>query len=616
MSAAVLTTVVMVAGCKEGSPPVLTDPGDQIAVVGQTFTLNLIASDPDGGGLNFSVRSSIAGIDAHAVVTRTPDGQGLFTYTPVSGHEGEHIFDFVVSDGDFNTVLPINLEVRGASGIDSAPIFREPQAGLVIEADDACSDIKALQVLVEDLDTVDIELTQAPPILDGAELTVDPSSGGKEAVWKWCPSRDDQQIFQHQLTLSADDGENPPTLKQVPIVIRPGTGADCPGGSPSITHDPEDVASLQDVAIVADFSDDVGISAPVVYYSLEDPTVGGEIDFSQLAVANMTLDSGNAAAGTWRALIPNPVVEGAEGDTATVYYVIEAVDTDDPEGGCNHRSNSPSDGVHQVVVTHPGEGRGGAGLCEPCSFDIQCGDENDLCIQLSDGTVCASDCDAGCPDGYECSENPITSIDGAAAQQCTPIGGQCGGGNTECEGDQYDPADDTPEGSFDDQGAYTNGFSDSGVLCPGDVDWLAFDLTESTSLSVTLNGDFPPDMDIVLMNEDLNTVAAQTASDSSMGTVSDGCLAPGRYYTRVNSYPVDGETVKGTYEISIEFDTASCAVAPCCEVTEGAGCDDDLEIQQCVCDFDPLCCDDNVGWDQTCVNVANDECMANCPVEV
>lgn len=603
------TAMMVLVGCKEGSPPILTDPGNQVAVVGQELRVMLSASDPDGGSLDFRFRSTIPGIEAHALVTRTPDGQGLFTYTPVAGHEGDHIFDFIVSDGEFDTTVPITVQVRGASGIESAPVFREPKAGLIIETGTPCSNIPSLEVIVEDLDTVEVELTQAAPVLSGAELTIDSGSFGKEAVWKWCPRPEDEQVFQHQLTLSADDGENPPTIKEVPIVIRPGSGEGCPGGSPMVDHSPEDADTLQDVAIVAEFRDDVGISAPVVYWSLEDPVSGGEVDFSRLSIANMTLEDGNQTASTWRAAIPNPVVEGVEGDTATIYYLLEVVDTDDPEGGCNHRTNSPEDGVHAITVTHPGDVRGGAGICEACSFDVQCGEDNDLCIQLSAGSFCATDCDEGCPDGYECSENPLTSVEGAAAQQCVPTDGECGGGGDSCEGDQFDPGDDTSKGA--DELPISFDYTDNLVICPNNQDWFALTVSSPSIINVTVDGDSPPDIDLDLLNGDLTGIDSSAAA-GSMEEVNSPCLEPGTYYAMVEIY--QGGEVPGNYEISVEFDTETCQGAACCEASTEEGCSDDSGIEDCVCNqgswADSYCCETE--WDTTCVEIANDNCNAMC----
>ncbi len=598
------SAMMVLAGCQEGSPPLLADPGNQVAVVGQELRVPLSASDPDGGSLNFSFRASIAGIQAHALVTRTPDGQGLFAYTPVSGHEGDHIFDFTVSDGDFETTVPITIAVRGASGIDSAPIFREPKAGLILEAGADCATIRSLDVIVEDLDTVEIELTQAPPVLPGATLTVDPSSFGKEAVWKWCPRTEDASVFQHQLTLSADDGENPPTLKNVPIVIRPGTGANCPGDAPQITHSPQDLATLQDIPIIAEFTDDVGISAPVLYYALENPITAGEVDFSKLSLANMTLDEGTATVGTWRGIVPNPVAEGVEGDEITLYYVIEVVDTDDPQGGCNHRSNSPSSGVHTLTVSHPGDARGGAGLCEPCSFDVQCGESNDLCLQLAKGSFCGTDCDSGCEDGYACSVNPLTSVDGAAGQQCVPNDDECGGGGDSCEGDEYDPLDDTPESAKD--VSLSNDYTDELIICPNNADWFALDVNSLTQVTVSVDGDSPPDIDLALLDSDLESIDSSTLSGSQEEVISP-CLAPGTYYALVDIY--QGGEVPGNYTINIDFDANACT--PCCSASEGSGCSANTTIQSCVCGIDSSCCNDV--WDSGCANIADSSCNAMCP---
>ena len=47
----------------------------------------------------------------------------------------------------------------------------------------------------------------------------------------------------------------------------------------------------------------------------------------------------------------------------------------------------------------------------------------------------------------------------------------------------------------------------------------------------------------------------------------------------------------------------------CCAPHPSPGCDD-MTVQQCVCDFDPFCC--NQEWDGQCVEEAAQDCMAGC----
>ena len=60
------------------------------------------------------------------------------------------------------------------------------------------------------------------------------------------------------------------------------------------------------------------------------------------------------------------------------------------------------------------------------------------------------------------------------------------------------------------------------------------------------------------------------------------------------------------------FTTDQCDSGDCCSETFNDGCEV-AAITNCVCDFDPLCCDSNeVGWDNTCIEEGIDECGSIC----
>ena len=589
---ALLLSTVASVGCKPGSPPSIVDPGNQVAVVGETLTLNIFATDADGDPLSYSFRADgVPDIGQHAMLGRAPDGHGVFTFTPVAGQEGTHIFDFIVSDGNFDTTLPITIEVRGASGSESAPIFREPQAGVVLNlTENVGSDCAFLEILVEDSDSTEIELTQLPPSIPGADLSA--STNGLEGSWEWCPSREQREVFQYRVTLSADDHDNPPTIKDIPIVLRRPTGEGCPGEAPVIAHSPEDFATLLDLQITADVSDDMGLkSPPVIFYAYEDPRTGAGIAWDRLSVADMNLESGDMRDGTWVGSIPNPTVSGGVGTTAEVYYIIEVIDDDDPDGECDHRTDSPMDDVHEITVENTGEG--GAGLCEACSFDVQCGGDEDHCVQLENGTVCGRACADDCPEGYVCAS--ATSVDGAAGSQCVPETGLCGdeqpSGN--CDDDAAEDDDDPDQGRQYEP--ITATYSGDAQACPHDPDWWYVELSVATQVVVTLSGDTPPDMDLTFANSmgESIDISAAVGSDE---TVDLGCLDPGEYFAVVNIYDAD-LGVGGGYTLSFDLDTAACEMEDpnSCEghcggeAPGGCFCDD-------LCSSSGDCCDDFETW--------------------
>ncbi len=59
-------------------------------------------------------------------------------------------------------------------------------------------------------------------------------------------------------------------------------------------------------------------------------------------------------------------------------------------------------------------------LCEPCSSDVQC--SGGRCVELEGGRYCLSECAAGCPDSYECTEYELA---GGPASLCRPDNGSC-----------------------------------------------------------------------------------------------------------------------------------------------------------------------------------------------
>jgi hypothetical protein len=135
----------------------------------------------------------------------------VFRWTPLAEHVGMHTFDFTASDSSSTTTVTIQIDVRAANG--SAPIFRQPLGtGTVLST--ACAD---LNVVIDDQDSAMVTIAQEAPIIDGAQLTI---VDGLDATWHWCPTA--AQIAasnRYTLELSADDGENPKTIKDYVIVL-------------------------------------------------------------------------------------------------------------------------------------------------------------------------------------------------------------------------------------------------------------------------------------------------------------------------------------------------------------------------------------------------------------
>jgi hypothetical protein len=603
--ACVLALGAGLGGCKKGSPPTIVDPGNRTAVVGETLTIDVFASDKDGDRLSYDYRAAgVPEVDRTAVLSVAPDGHGVFMLTPLASQVGQHIFDFIVSDGTFSTTLSITIDIVGASGDGSMPVFRKPLSeGTVLDLETA--ECVGFEIEIEDADTTSIELTQEAPVIAGAQL--DAASDGLSGTWEWCPDREQKEgDDQWALGLSADDGDNPPVIKDFLVVVRKRSGEDCPMQPPSIAHDAHDFETLLDLEIVADVSDDVGLrNAPVVLYAYEDP--GTPVDFVTLSnVSTMELVEGDMRRGTWSAFIPNPTATQGQGAQATVWYLISATDNDDVEGDCDHRVDHPVDGTHAVDVENTGEG--GAGLCEPCSFDVQCGDDDDHCLPGFDGSFCGQGCADDCPSGYTCTVDAVLSIDGDSGRQCVPDVGSCDGGSGgACEDDEFEDDDTADQGiaaGTAPEGAY------EGVACPGDDDWWLVEIEDEAQIVASLAAPSPPDLDLAI-TDDAGVLIEQSIGFTSDEALATSCLAAGQYLLRVWSVAAGGE--HASYEIAWSSDASACGTpvgtGDCCEAQATPGCEDG-DVQDCTCEIDGFCCENN--WDEMCVSKAQASCGLSC----
>lgn len=602
----VLTALAILPACKDGGAPVLTDPGDQTAIVGQQLTVNLIATDPEGDSLEFSFNAEgVVDLGTTAAMTIAPDGHGVFSFTPLASQLGSHLFDFTASDGSNDTTLTININVVGAGGDGTLPIFRKPLGnGTVLDLEQA--ECVEFDIAVEDQDSTTVMLTELPPLIQDAELTADPT--GLAGRWSWCPNREQLEAAdRYNLTLSAQDVvENPATLKEYIIVLRRRSGADCPGEAPSIQHSAQDAATQLDLAIDAHVTDDVGLkNAPIVLYSYEDP--GSPIDYTKMTVVDMTLVGGSMMDGDWRGFIPNPTAADGEGATGEVWYAISATDNDDTEGDCDHLSDSPSDGTHKMSVTNNGEGD--AGVCGACSADVQCGGGSNLCVVQEGGTFCGTSCtdDTACEGEFLCSPTDVQSVDGAAGRQCIPTSGTCLGSGGACTEDSFEDNDDLDQALS--LGTFDVGVTHSASLCNDTRDWFRFDL-DGGVVSGFLTGPSEVDIDIVLTDADgvLIESSAGLQSDEAFTT---SCLAAGTYFIQVLGA---NSTVTGAYDFGIDVDDSTCGgsgggMGDCCTDTNMPGCEDPA-ITSCVCDIDAFCCDNE--WDNTCAQLAQNSCALDC----
>lgn len=359
-----LLTVVAVVACS-GAPPTLAAIDDQVVAVGGELRLTLSASSPDGGDIAYSFASTMPNARDRAELTQRPDGTGVFVLRPLAADVGSFAFDFTATAGGMSDTITVQIEVKPAVGEEARPRFMNPLGpGTMLDiAKQSCATI---DIVVEDSDSTEVTIDFEEPRVPGAELV---ERGKKTARARFCPDANQKAADdQFLLRLSADDGDNPKAIINYAVVLKKPVEAGCTGAAPAIVHVADDAESLVALELEADVSDDVGLkSAPIVYFSTENP--GATPDLAKMRQAPMALVTGTATRGTYRAEVPNPVADKTVGTGAKLYYVITAVDNDDPRRNCDHFTQSP---VYTMTVVNPG-GQGQLAVCEPCTHDIQCG---------------------------------------------------------------------------------------------------------------------------------------------------------------------------------------------------------------------------------------------------
>ena len=522
----------------KGEGPRISTIEDQVAVVGEALEVWITATDPDGDALRYRFETALPLADSTASIGTGAGGRGLFTLTPRVEQIGEQYVDFIVEDGTNEDRYPVRIEVRSAVGSDATPVFRRPVgSGAVVRIDD--SPCVELDVEVEDQDSAELDLRMAEPRLEGSTLQV--ADDGHAALWRWCPSPAQLEASpQHEVVLVADDGESQPVEKRFVYVVRHDGPGTCFDDVPVIEHQPRDYTTAADLEIEVAVGGGSIASAPVLLYTTDDP--GPVVDYGEMAATPLQ----PGADGMWRATVPNPAATQGPGAQAQLHYLVSAVGA----GGCN--VDHPSEGLHSVTVTAPsGEG---AGVCEACSSDAQCGGADDLCLAQVGGAACGTAClqAQDCPAGFACSPQSLSSVDGGSGQQCIPLSGGCHQPGT-CISDALEPNDGISAAL--EAGPLSPGQHGGLTLCPGDDDWYAISLGTRASITAELAGDENPDLDLVLTSAG-GVVVSASESPSSYELLTSPCLLPGDYLVRVYSiFEVEGTS---DYTLTVATNAAGC----------------------------------------------------------
>ena len=550
-----LASLAAVACSGEG--PAIDPIEDRVVAVGEELAIEIKADNGGNSDIRFDYSSDAPGTGG-ASMSKRPDGTGLFTWTPGADAVGSWTFDFSAADGSGKSSESVSIEVRSAVGSNSLPLFRRPLgAGTAIQAVDEASDCVDVEMVVTDQDSTEVSFAEEEPRIEGGMLLQDSEF---EATWHWCPTPDQVKAQdRYLLTLSADDGVNPKSIKRYQIILRDPMRRDCAGEPPVVTHTAADQSTVNPIKITVDATDESGLkAAPLVWHSTMAPS--DPPDLKQMELVHMHLDSGDTRSGSYSAELPNPIPDAAPGTSQTVYYVVVTEDNDDSGGKCDHIVTQS----FQMNVAVP-DGDGGLGLCEPCSTDAQCGGPADNCLRVGveGDAFCFKACtgDGECGNGYICSPSELESVEGVKGRQCVPMNESCEVGGA-CPDDTFEQNDGRTQAQ-----EIQAGTTEALRMCPlGDIqadeDWYSFTITGDTETTIKIAGDTYPNMELSLLDDSGKLIAASEdwGSDDDVNR----CLKPGTYTVRVYSY------FSGENDYSLEMTTAA---GDCRD--EGGTCEDD-----------------------------------------
>jgi hypothetical protein len=548
--------VILLAAACTGTGPTVDPIDDQVVAVGEELVIEIRASNGGNSDIRYEY-SSNAPDTSGAKVSKRPDGTGLFTWTPTAADVGSWVFDFAAADGSGKTTESVAVEVRSAVGSNSLPLFRRPLgAGTAVNAvEGECFEIS---MLVTDQDSTEVTFAEEEPRIEGGTLFQESEF---EAIWRWCPTAEQVKAQdRYLLTLSADDGVNPKSLKRYQVILREPMQRVCDGDPPVISHTATDLETVNPLRITVDVSDESGLkAAPLIYHSTTQPS--DPPDLEQMEMLHMNLETGDTRSGTFAVELPNPIAQAAAGSAQTLFYVIVAEDNDDSGGKCDHIVTQS----FQMQVTAPG-GDGGLGLCEPCATDAQCGGAADNCLRVGvEGEAfCFKACTGAageCGDGYVCSPSDLESVEGAKGRQCIPMNESCQVGGS-CPDDTFEQNDGQSQAQ-----EIGPGTTDALRMCPlGDIqadeDWYQFTVTGDTETTIKIAGDTYPNMELSLLGAEGRLVAASEdwGSDDDV----ERCLVPGTYSIRVYSY----FTGENDYSVTMTTAPGDCR-------DDGGTCEDD-----------------------------------------
>lgn len=191
------------------APPHLDPLSDQPLTAGEPFALQLVASDPDGDPLQYSMGGEV------------PEGatlsaaSGLFQWTPpLSAAGARFALTFTVSDGQLQASQAVNLIVRSAGGGDNLPPVLDPIGDRTVSVGQTLT----IELSAQDEHPDQLQFSATPPLPEGATFE------GRTFTWTPSPEHAHRAF---DVTFKVSDGEFV-ALERISIQVLPaGAQGDC-----------------------------------------------------------------------------------------------------------------------------------------------------------------------------------------------------------------------------------------------------------------------------------------------------------------------------------------------------------------------------------------------------
>jgi RHS repeat-associated protein len=166
-------------------PPAITSTPPGPATIGAPYQYQVVATDPDGDPVNFSVTTAVAGM------TIDPRS-GLLTWTPTAVDLGSQHVVITAGDGRGGSVTQSFDLAVVSSGADRAPVITSQPPGPAVATLGYRYQVAARD---PDGDPISFQLTQAP-----GGMAIDPNTG----LVSWTPAL--SQLGTQHVVITASDG--------------------------------------------------------------------------------------------------------------------------------------------------------------------------------------------------------------------------------------------------------------------------------------------------------------------------------------------------------------------------------------------------------------------------